>query len=746
MVFRTFALFLISAMAGLAFAQSRALFSVRDFGAVGDGARLDTAAINNAIEACAKSGGGTVYVPAGTYLTGTVILKSNMTLWLASGATLLGSKNLADYPVPEPWAQRMVNFGYGSVKGSDWYKALVRGEDLENVTLLGPGAIDGNRVTNPHGEESLRGPHGVSIEHSHDITIRDVTIKDASNWSLRLDACDRVRIDGYNSNGGWDGINIGGNSTDVIIANCRLFAGDDAIAGGARNLTITNCLLSSAANAFRFRGENTVISNIVIIAPGRVEHVTSHRHNTESGFTGSVVGSFVMSNVTMVGVRSPLWISMGGGRGPANRPAATPRPPTPPTTISISNLTATGVGITPFYISGSPDNPLKSLVLDNVRLSYIGGADEKDSVQHGVTPYSILPWYGFFARNIESIEFRGVHLAFEQKDLRPAMYVENIGSLDLDHFRAQREPNGEPSLMLANVKNVLVDGKELPVQKTQVRGLDVDSANIIAGEPFLTTVAVENTGAEGLGEITLKAGDASLVKSVWLKAGEKANVSFLATPKQAGQQQAQAGDFSKSFTVRPKPAGRPVSAPYSAFTNDKGTIEQLDNGGFYIHDTSDVSTCCFDKADTYSAAYQKAVLPANGTIVARMENADLRGAWAGSNGIMVRNDISQAGQAAGYVVVQCSPASGYYMEWDANGDGHMDGHTEMDGITWWPGWVKLERHSSHFTGYYSKDGSNWTKIGEVDMPSASERMDAGLFSRLSSARFDPMKIEASTAR
>ena len=153
---RAFSAFLISAMAGLSFAQPVALFNVQNFGATGDGATLNTVAINLAIEACARAGGGTVYIPAGTYLTGTVVLRSNMTLWIASGATLLGSRRLSDYPVPERWVKQSVNFGYGVIRGSDWYKALVRGENLENVTILGPGSIDGNSVTNPAGEATAR--------------------------------------------------------------------------------------------------------------------------------------------------------------------------------------------------------------------------------------------------------------------------------------------------------------------------------------------------------------------------------------------------------------------------------------------------------------------------------------------------------------------------------------------------------------------------------------------------------------
>jgi hypothetical protein len=491
MVFRIFAVFLILALAGPGFAQPRALFSVRDFGAVGDGATLDTAAIHNAIEACAKAGGGTVYVPAGTYLTGTVTLKSNITLWLASGATLLGSKRFADYPVSDPWAKQSLRLEGGVVQGSDWYKALVRGENLENIAIWGPGTINGNKVPNPVGEERMRGPHAVSLDQCRNITIRDLAVKDASNYNLLLRSCERVNIDGYSATGGWDGINMQGATTDVTISNCRLFTGDDSIAGGAKNMTLTNCLLSSSANGFRFRGENTVISNVEFLAPGREEHRTSHKHTMESGFMGTPTGNFVMSNVSMINVRSPFWINVRGDQAAS-------------TTISINDLIATGVGKTPFVLGGDPAHPLKSLALNNVRMTFVGGADEKDSIQQGLSPYSILPWYGFYARNVEDLEFHNVRFGYDEKDLRPALYAENIANLDLDRFVAQREAGGAPPILLAGVKRMLVDGKEPAVQKVRVKGLEVEAVKILASDPFQTNVTVENTGAEGLGEVTLR--------------------------------------------------------------------------------------------------------------------------------------------------------------------------------------------------------------------------------------------------
>jgi hypothetical protein len=83
------------------------------------------------------------------------------------------------------------------------------------------------------------------------------------------------------------------------------------------------------------------------------------------------------------------------------------------------------------------------------------------------------------------------------------------------------------------------------------------------------------------------------------------------------------------------------------------------------------------------------------------------------------------------------------MQWDATGSGKVNGRTPLDGYTYWPGWLKVEREDTHFRGYYSKDGETWVEVGEADLPNASEQQDAGVFAHLSSAHFSELKIENS---
>ena len=120
-----------------------AVFDVRTFGAKGDGKVLDRDAINKAVEAAAAAGGGTVHFPAGVYLTGSIRLRSNISLQFDPGAVLEATPDMSAYDTPEPnqWTQ------FQDLGHSHWHNSLIWGENLENISILGPGRIDGNRTS-----------------------------------------------------------------------------------------------------------------------------------------------------------------------------------------------------------------------------------------------------------------------------------------------------------------------------------------------------------------------------------------------------------------------------------------------------------------------------------------------------------------------------------------------------------------------------------------------------------------------
>jgi hypothetical protein len=713
-----------------AFAQPANPFNVRSFGAVGDGLKTDTDAVNKAIRSAHDAGGGTVFLPAGTYLTGTLLLQDNVTLWLDAGATILGTKDLAAYRWPEG--------------GREWDGSIILANGVHNVALMGRGTISGQNLTNPRGEERIRGPHAVLFNRSSDIVVRDITVRDAGNYSLILRSCEQVTIDNFTALNGYDGINMH-DVRQATISNSKLYTGDDSLAGAYwENVTVSNCILNSSCNALRVGGRNVLINNCLIYGPGRYAHRLGYRTNTEAGFQilphsargGASAGrlvrpgpvdNMVLSNITMINVRSPVYVAFGADAPYSSNNLGVGR-------ILIENLTAIHCGRTPFYVAGPKENPARSIILRNARMSFVGGVDEEESNGQGFSPYSMLQSYGIYCRNVENLELHDVRVDYAQKDRRPALFGQNVGTVELDRFLAQREPDGAPSLLFEGIRRLLVNGAEAPQAEAALKSLDPLFARY-AGEPFLVSATVHNGGREGLAKVDVRLGNEILSRSVWLNANETARVEFPNLKvQQSGEIALSSGDLNlkKTVELRPKPAGRAVEAPFRVFQNLDGQVQQVD-GGFYIRENGDYAV--LDHGDQYGSVYLPHGMGDSDAVVVQLENPDLRTNWLGRAGIMVRQDISQPGKSPGYVVLGASPANGFALEWDSNGDGRIDKRTELDGYTDWPCWLKLERHGPRFIGYSSRDGVHWNQVGEAEAPGATGLLDLGIFAHRSSARF-----------
>jgi len=216
--------------------------NVRDFGAKGDGKKLDTAAINHAIEACAAQGGGKVLLPPGRYLSGTVHLRSHVALFLDTGAMLIGATNLDGY------AQPAIPTILPEAKWGKWHRALIVGENLEDISITGPGVINGNKVFDPTGEEKMRGPHTIALVNCKRFTLRDVSIVDSANYALFFQLSDDVDIGNVKITGGWDGVHFRG-------APARPRCSDPVAPGDSRSGTVSvgaqrNALRSAGLRAF----------------------------------------------------------------------------------------------------------------------------------------------------------------------------------------------------------------------------------------------------------------------------------------------------------------------------------------------------------------------------------------------------------------------------------------------------------------------------------------------------------------
>ena len=232
----------------------------------------------------------------------------------------------------------------------------------------------------------------------------------------------------------------------------------------------------------------------------------------------------------------------------------------------------------------------------------------------------------------------------------------------------------------------------------------------------------------------------TLPRRVWLNSAEKARISFINVRcKQPGALWAEAADIRKPLAVAAKTEGTAPAVPFRAFQNVTSELHQVGDS-FHIRAAGDYTV--MEYGDQYGSIYQPHALGENGAVTVKLENPDLRANWLGRVGIIVRSHVTQPGRASGYAILSSSPSNGSYLEWDASGKGLLNRHTDFDGYSVWPHWLKLERHGNHFIGYEGDDGINWRKVGEADVAGAIGSLDVGMFAFRSSARFEDFSIQS----
>jgi polygalacturonase len=463
-------------------------FNVREFGAHGDGGTLDTAALQKAIDACVVSGGGTVHFPPGRYLSGTLFLKSRVTVELEAGATLLGSRRLEDYPPTSP-AIRSYTDNYTE-------RSLIYGEQLEHVTLQGRGEIDGQGA-------AFQGPYKVRpylfrLIGCREVLVRDLTLRDSPMWVQHYLACDDVRIEGVTvvsqCNHNNDGIDIDG-CQRVRIANCDIQSGDDAIVlkstlnHPCKHVVVANCVLSSRCNAFKLGTEsnggfeNIVVNNCAIydtrlagIALETVDGGTLDRVN--------------ISNVAMDNVRCPIFIRLGNRARPFEKGAP------PPgigrlLNVSLSDIQASGADPTGCCIAGLPGHPVENVALSNIRISFAGGGkktdaqrfiEEKPEVYPEYSMFGRLPAYGFYCRHARSVRFDRVEVGSLAPDARPSLVCEDVDGVRLSAWSAL-SPSAGPDVRFENVRDAFIHGCSGPRENgvfLKVGGKDTSAIRLVA--------------------------------------------------------------------------------------------------------------------------------------------------------------------------------------------------------------------------------------------------------------------------
>jgi len=427
----------VPSTATIVVAQKTGTFDVRKYGAKGDGKALDSPAINKAIDAAAAAGGGTVLLLAGTYRSFSIRLKSNVALYLDQGATILAADprdgdGKYDLPEPNQWDQYQ-DFGH-----SHWRNSLIWGENLENISILGPGRIWGkglvrtgsqsrtkeqNDALEKQGPDPKAGPFGypnardavepgwgnkaISLKLSRNVIIRDISILHGGHFAILATGVDNLTIDNVKIDTNRDGIDVDA-CKNVRISNCTVNSPfDDGICpkssyalGYARvteNVTITNCQVSGYDEGTLLDGtykRDFRNANGTFSPTGRIKFGTESNGGFKNitvsncvfdysrglaleAVDGALLEDVTISNITMRDIsNSPIFLRLGArNRGPKETTKTGAM-----RRVIISNVVVYNAD--PKYssiISGIPGYLIEDVQLNNIRVYAKGGGTKEQA-------------------------------------------------------------------------------------------------------------------------------------------------------------------------------------------------------------------------------------------------------------------------------------------------------------------------------------------------------------------------------
>lgn len=492
-------------------------FDVSVFKAIGDGVTPTTEALQSAIDACAGAGGGTVYIGAGRYVTGTLWLRSHVTLELDAGATLLGSEDPGDYPLfRSKWEGEGVRLNHA---------ALLCGEGLENVTITGRGTIDGRghkwwaaqRAAAESGADHSRStdtrrPFLFRLIDSRNILIEGVKFTNSAMWTVTPLACENVTIRNINvfnppDSPNTDGINPE-SCRNVRISDCHVDVGDDCITiksgkedDGRRihapceNITITNCTLVHGHGGVVIGSEmsgnvrNVTISNCVFYGTDRGIRLKARRGR------GGVVENLRVSNIVMEGVLCPIAINLFYGCGAWDSPnVTTPTElPVDPGTprfrhLRFNAITARKAKAAAAYVLGLPEMFVEDVALQDVSIEI-----DESNTELGEPDMSpiLAPTCraGMVIRNVSGLSLNNVEVTH---CVGPALDATNVHGLRIADFAA-REIEADFPVRLEDVQNASVRGLIVPpdmthgvnVSGSRTRGVSIHECQIARGVPLI---------------------------------------------------------------------------------------------------------------------------------------------------------------------------------------------------------------------------------------------------------------------
>jgi len=425
-------------------------FNAVDYGAVADGKTLCTKALQKAVDECAAAGGGTVYFPAGKYLSGAIFLKSNVTLHIGEGATLLASTNFGDFPPFKPrWR----------IPSDDTKRSsLITGIDLKNIAVTGRGTLNGqgkpwwealrkdkNRKEGQKKILTYGRPRVINLYRCHNVLLQGVTIVDSPSWTVHPVGCENLVVDGISiinpeSGPNTDGVNPE-SCRNVRISNCFIDTGDDCITlksgrdeegrlkgKPTENVTITNCVMYKGHGAIVIGSEmsgdvrNVTANNIVCVGTDRAVRIKSTRGR------GGVVENIRFSNFVVENVREPIYITTFYTK-------------TDPEPVSERTPIFRDIAISHFTIKKSPCMA-KILGLPEMHIQGLRIIDVVASTDVGLLCDSTL---GLELHNVQVDTNKG-----------PAFDIRNCKDIELNGIKTTKPLADEPVVRMENVQDAFI--------------------------------------------------------------------------------------------------------------------------------------------------------------------------------------------------------------------------------------------------------------------------------------------------
>ena len=414
---------------------------------------LATAAIQSAIDKASAAGGGTVLLAQGDYVSGTLVMKSNVRLMIAQGSRLLASTDLKDFP--EHICRRVTV--QDTHMGMN--QALIFAEDCENISLCGPGEIDGRGTQdNFPGGETQHGTPGrpflIRLVDCKGVHVHDITLRDAACWMENYFNCDNVLLEritvrnqaNYNN----DGIDIDG-CRDVIIRNCDVRSGDDALCFKAASerpterVLVENCRLYSSCNALKVGTDTQSDFRQVLVRSCQIggvdEDARGIKHPcSDSGISlemvdGGTLEDFFITDIDIRRAWSPIFMRL------EDRGRVRDELPKPPVgtlrRVVIEHVTGCDNGPRGSYMTGVPEKCIEDVVLHDVHLGQLPSVkpitigadfDEMRGIYpdaHMIDDIGDAPAHALWARHVRGLHLIDYAVQPESADPRPAYLFED---------------------------------------------------------------------------------------------------------------------------------------------------------------------------------------------------------------------------------------------------------------------------------------------------------------------------------